>query len=578
MVAVPPYEKRVWRFGEFFVDADSRMLLRNDDMVVIGPKAFDLLVILLQRRGEILSKRVLLNTVWPDTIVDANNLNQQIAALRKALDDSRCAWIETVPRVGFRFRSEEKRPTQGARPVRTSMLITVIAVALLVLVPRLVPRIPPARSIAILPLRAEAGSGRDAYLGLAIADALTNRFAGAKQLTVRPVSASRRYIDRAIEPREVGRELQVDAVIAGTVARAEDTLTVAIRLVRVEDGKQLWSHRFTSKPDRLFSFPDRIYQSIASEIGVTPAVARGEYRPPEAAYEAYLQGMYFFSRRRESDVIKAESLFRTALAIDPNYAAAWAGLCDALGFQGKDEAVIANARALELDDSLAEAHTNLGLGSLLTHYDFALARREFERALALDPNNPHTHHWYAYYFVAIADFNRALAEIETARRLDPGSSIIQTDVGNILFRARRYHAAIVQLEGVIRGDPTFAQAHKELALAYELAGRHDDAVREMLRAAELNERVQRSAILAQVYAAAGRKAEARHTLETAKDDDPSYICMAYAALGEKEAALGWLERAYAAHSAEVALINANPLFDSLRNEPRLAAIAQRLRP
>ncbi|HEY3052316.1 MAG TPA: tetratricopeptide repeat protein [Thermoanaerobaculia bacterium] len=578
MVAVPSGERRVWRFGEFFVDADSRVLLRNDEPVSIGPKAFDLLIIFLERSGEVLSKRFLLDAVWPDTIVDVNNLNQQVASLRKALDDSTYGWIETVPRVGFRFRAAETNAPARVRRSRALPLAGIAAVVLFVIVTRLVPHTTPVRSLAILPLRPEGG--QDAYLGLAIADALTNRFATSKQLTVRPTSAIRRYVDRTIGPREAGKELEVDSVVAGTITRTHDTLTATIGLVRVADGRQLWSHRFTSKPDLLFSFPDEIYRSIAGEIGVTPAPLKVVYRPPAAAYEAYVEGMYAFSRRRGADFSKAESLFRTALAIDPNYAAAWAGLSDALGFQaGRDgEAEVANARALELDESLAEAHVNLAFASLISRHDFTGSRREFERALALDPNNPHAHHWYAYFFLAAGDLDRALAEIEKARAVDPSSSIIQTDIGNILFRARKYTEAIAQFQRVIKSDPSFAQAHHDLAFAYEMIGRYDDAVREMLRAAELNESFQHSAILAQVYAAAGRTDDAHHVLEASKEDDPSYICMAYAALGEKEVALDRLERAYKNHSAEVVLINANPLFDPLRHEPRFAAIARRMRP
>jgi len=574
MVAIPSAVRQTWRFGEFFVDADSRLLLRNDEAVALGPKAFDLLLIFLQRRGEVLSKHFLLNAVWPDTFVDVNNLNQQVAALRKAVDDTRYGWIETVPRVGFRFRVEQK----NARPSRwrTLQLITTAVVILLGLI-RFVPHARPTGSLAILPLRAT--EAQDAYLGLAIAEALTDHLAGSKQLSVRSAAVIRRYAGRAIDPKAAGKELQADNVVTGTVSRTDDTLTATLRLIRVTDGKQIWWRQFTSKPDLIFSFPDEIFRSLANEIGVTPAAATPRYRPPAAAYDAYLKGNYAFSRRSQDDFIKAESLFRLAVAIDPNYAAAWAALSDALGFLGKNtEADLANARALELDDSLADAHANLALGRLLNHYDFVLSRREFERAVTLDPNNPRTHHWRAYYFVAVRDFDRALAEIETARRLDPASLIIQTDVGNILFREGRTSAAMVQLRRVIERDPTFAQAHHDLALTYMVAGRHDDAIREMLRAAELNEHFQHSVDLALVYAASGRTAEARRILQMPGEKDPALVSATYASLGDTKTALEWLDRVYPTGSAEIALINASPLLEPLRNEPRFMALARRMHP
>jgi DNA-binding winged helix-turn-helix (wHTH) protein/TolB-like protein/Flp pilus assembly protein TadD len=586
MVAVREAEERLWHFGEFVLDVDSRLLLRNGEALPIGPKAFDLLVVLFDRRGKVLSKQFLLDTVWPDTIVDVNNLNQQVAALRKVLEDARYGWIETVPRVGFRFRAEPN-PSLELVPRKWSHARTVaavgIAAAILVVAARLLPSRQPSHqtlhSLAVLPLRSQSAGPEDVYLGLAIADALTHRFAASEQLSVRPTTAISRYIDRKIEPRMAGKELQVEAVIVGTVSRTSKDVTATIRLIRVADGQELWSHRFTSPAERLFSFPDEIYRSIAGDIGVPYTARRVRYEPPAAAYEAYLKGAYYFSRRTSPDFARAESAFRTALAIDPHYAAAWAGLGDALGFQDKlAEAAVANEQALEIDDASVEAHSNVALGGLLNHYDFALARREFERALALDPTNPQTHHWYAYYFVAIGDFNRALAEMETARRDDPSSLIIQTDIGNILFRARKYDAAIAQLQRVIKTDGTFAQAHHDLALAYEMVGRGDDAIREMRRAGELNDHFIRSALLAQIYAATGRESDARAQLQQAIQDDASYLCMAYAALGDKPTALDLLERAYHSGSAEVALLNANPLFDPLRNEPRFEAIARRLRP
>jgi len=576
MVAVRSAEERIWHFGDFIVDADRRLLLRNEHPLAAGPKAFDLLAILLENRGRILSKQFLLDAVWPDAIVDVNNLNQQVAALRRLLDDSSDGWIETIPRVGFRFRAELAEKPNRARRWIAAFTVLMIALVLAAFVPkRRQTAKPNLRSLAVLPLRPDSG---EAYLGLAVADALTRRFEGSKQLTIRPVSAIAHYVNQKTEPRAAGKELQVDAVIAGAISRSNNAMTATIRLIRVSDGKELWSHRFSSPAARLFSLPDDIYRAVANEIG-TPAVFKTRYQPPAGAYEAYVKGRYDFSRRMASDLARAESSFRTALMIDPNYAAAWAGLSDALGFQGKgEEARIANERALELDDSLAEAHANLALGTLLNRYDFDLSRKEFERALALDPTNPQTHHWYAYYFVATGDFDRAFAEIETARRADPSSLIIQTDIGNILFRARRYDAAITQLRKVIQTDPTFAQGHHDLALVYEMTGRYDDSIREMLQARDVNDEWSRSAIVAQVYAAAGRTTEARRILERAKGDGFDYIAMAYAALGEKQIALDWLERAYAARTAEVALLNANPLFDPLRNEPRFAAIAQRIHP
>ncbi len=547
---------------------------------------------LVRQNGRVLSKQELLDAVWPDATVDINNLNQQVATLRKVLDDSQHGWIETVPRVGFRFRGdvEQKRvPAEPRKTVRFPLAVAIVAAAVVVipigsvLFERTLPRKgQPVRSIAVLPLRSESSNPEDAYLGFAMADALTQRLAQSKQVTTRPTSAIRRYVDRDTEPRTAGRELQVDSVVTGTIARSRESIVITVRLVRMADGARVWSQTFKSEPARLFEFPDEIYRSLSSEIGQRPgaAVQKRQYRPPAAAYEAYLQGIYHWNRRTHPDYELAENCFQKAISIDPKYAAAWAGLSDALGFQGKPDSAIANEKALELDDSLVEAHANRALRYLLGDYNISLSRREFERALELDPTYPRTHHWYAYYYAAIGDFDHAFSEIDIARRADPSSLIIQTDIGNLLFRARRYNEAVAQLDRVIKIDPTFAQAHSDLALAFEMVGRHDDAIREIRTGAKLHQDTGHTPLIAQVYAAAGQTGEARRYLEDAlqRQESADYISMAYAALGNKEAALDWLELAYQKRSAEVALLNAQPLFDPIRKEPRFDEIARRLRP
>src|SRR6266542_2023636 len=318
MVALPVTAQQIWEFGEFAVDGDRRLLLRNGDPVLIGPKAFDLLLVFLRQPDRVLSKQELLDAVWPDTAVDINNLNQQVAALRKALDDGEHGWIETVPRVGFRFCADVQQrrlPVASRLEVRRLFVIAGVVAALAVISigsmlfeKRMTQKPQHVSSIAVLPLRNESSNPEDAYLGFAVADALIHRLTQSKQVSTRPSSAIRRYLDRDIEPQAAGRELQVDAVVVGTIARSRDAIELNVRLVRVADGTRMWSRTFSSEPAHLFEFPDEIYHALSAEIGLQQIDApKKAYRPSPAAYEAYSQGMYHWNRRTNADFEKAEA-------------------------------------------------------------------------------------------------------------------------------------------------------------------------------------------------------------------------------------------------------------------------------
>lgn len=579
-------------FGPFVLDMREHTLQRDGDFIALTPKAFQTLRTLAEHAATVVTKDELIQAVWPDLVVEENNLNQQIRALRKALGEEGETLIETLPRIGYRLNAEVFPVAASRRQISKPQLkwfAWAIAILLLVSIPTASLLVqstttPNIGSIAVLPFTNQSSDPDDAYLGFAVAEALIRRLGATPQIATRPASAISQFVDQLSEPAAAGRSLRVQSILTGTVLRTQTKLRVTSRLIRVDDGAVLWSGEFERLPLQLFDLPNDIYESVARELKIEPAAntAAEQRRPavPEA-YEEYVKGRFLWNRRNTENFEKAVIHFKRAIELDPNYAAAWAGLADAYGFLGNPEGAAAQRHALALDDSLAEARAGRALGYLVSDFNFALARKEFEKAIQLDPGYATAHHWYAFYFAAIGEHDRALEEIRKAKRIDPSSLIINTDYGQILYYARRFDEAARHMEEVVALDPNFAQARIVLALAYMRTARHDEAIREMRAGEKLHGYRNDRTGYATALATAGRHAEARRIIEEvlanpAPPGEEQGLAEAYAALGEKELALDWLERAYRARRAGVALMNVEPKLDSLRGEPRFDELVQRL--
>jgi tetratricopeptide (TPR) repeat protein len=310
------------------------------------------------------------------------------------------------------------------------------------------------------------------------------------------------------------------------------------------------------------------------------------------AYQAYLNGRDVWKKRTSDNSVKAAEYFQRAIELDPNFALAYVGLADAYNYfplRRDQKATLARAaleKALALDDSLAEAHATLANLSLFDDWDWPEAERRFRRSIELDPNYPTAHHWYAYYLAAMGRIDEALAEIRRAQELDPLSLIINADVGQILHFARRDDEAIEQLRRTIEMDRGFVMAHHRLAEVYERTGKFDEALAEFQKAyPEYQTELPQMATVARVYALSGNQSEARRILariaRAPKGErdmvlKPS-MALIHAGLGEREQAFAWLEKALAEKDVELILLNSNPLFDSLRPDPRFQTILRRMK-
>ncbi|MBA3543985.1 MAG: tetratricopeptide repeat protein [Chthoniobacterales bacterium] len=452
------------------------------------------------------------------------------------------------------------------------------------------------KSIAVLPFQSLGrATPEDEYLALGLADALSSRLSRLKQFVVRPTSSVLKFSGAAQEPVEAGRALGVDGVIDGLVQHDQDRVRLTTHLLRVSDGAVLWTDSFNERFTSLFEVEDVVSQHVvkALQLKLTTAeeqdLVRQGTRNSEA-FGAYLRGRYAWNKRTTENTKKALQFFQEAIELDPAYAAAYAGLADcylALGDYGDaspnesfPRARGAALRALEIDDSLAEAHASLAQTRFLFDWDWAGAEREYLRAIELKPNYATAHHWYAMFLAGRGRSEEAMREIKRAEDLDPLSLIIRANIGTIHYFARDYDRAIAQEQKVLEADSGFIQARRKLAFALEAAGKDQETVAEWLRveqqlgASEATLAAYRSAA-----AASGLTGYWLQAIEVEKKEsggEAGALSSYYARLGETEQALHWLERAIDQRAPWLVYAKVTPVYDNLRGDLRFGALLQRL--
>ncbi len=634
---VPNRVRCFYEFGPFRLDPQRRRLLRGDEIVSLYPKAIETLILLVRNPGRVLAREELIQALWPDAIVEDANLTVAISQLRKALgqDIDGAYFIETIPRVGYRFVVEAKEVTEepalvsfleetrliGAGASNTEKLdhpvgsnrrgrthriswrgYAVISVSLTGLVvawweatrPQLPASPAEVKSMAVLPLRTLEPKPADDYVGLGLADPLITQLGRIKHIPIRPISAVQRYSGSRLEdPVAAGRELHVEAVLEGSLQREADRTRVTMRLLRVGDGVDLWSARFEESSQDPFALQDSISEQVAQAM--IPNLTQAERRTLTAhqtediqAYQSYAKGRYFWNKRTVTGLQRSIDYFQAAIALDPRYAAAYAGLADSYALlvwqdamAPKDlvlKAKTAAAQALTLDETLGEAHASLGFVKFWYDWDFKGAESEYRRAVELNPGYATAHHWYGEYLVLAGRTNEGFRELRLAQESDPLSLIINADIGKLLCLTRQPDRAIEQLQKTLEIDPEFPLTHLFLAMAFDQKKMREEAI------GQLNELANRpgtraifKAELANIYAHAGEKMKARNILNDlqahwpVQQPPPAFeIALIYVGLDEKELALDWLQKAKAEHEPFLLYIGIDPAFDSLRSDSRVA--------
>ncbi|MGB9457960.1 MAG: winged helix-turn-helix domain-containing protein [Bryobacteraceae bacterium] len=596
----------IYEFGPYRLDTRERILLLDGRTVGLTPKALDTLIVLVRNQPKVVSKEELLETVWPGTFVEEGILAQNILTLRKALQHPE--WIETVPKRGYRLSIKVSVPPAAqaavAAPVRSgfprwrvvasALLLAAVAVVFAARWERPKPRI---RTLAVLPFLSIGE--QPPHLGLGLADVLINRLGMLSALAVRPTSAVRRFSDGgAADPLAAGRELGVDAVLEGNIQRDGNRVRVTVQLLRVSDGASLWRGKFDQPYSDLFTLEDAIAGQVADGLAPDLTVPERErlarrYTGNSEAWQAYLRGRYLWSRRTPEAYGRAITEFELAARIDPNYALAYAGLADAYALLGSnpnqalpraeamEKARAAALKSIALDADLAEVHTALAF--ILMHYDWkcADAEKEYLRALSLNQSYATAHQWRAANLLVTGHPDDGIQELKSAQALDPGSAIIMADTVEMDVFTGRLQDAVVTGKRALEIDPSFPQVRSWLSWAYIGQRRFEDATAVLGPDASAFDAFRLHA-LAYANASAGRQADARAVLrklvQRAREEHGLELIVAstYAALGDADGMMPWLEKAFSERSGALLLLRVHPEFDPVRGDPRFQAFVARV--
>jgi len=458
----------------------------------------------------------------------------------------------------------------------------------------------PNKSIAVLPFDNLSRDPDNAYFCEGVQDEILTRLAKVADLKVLSRTSTQHFKSTPDNLPQIAKQLGVTNILEGSVQKASDQVRVNVQLINALTDAHLWADTYDRKLTDIFAVESDIAKTIAetlqakltgsekSLITKTPTVN------PEA-YELYLKGRFFWNKRTGADLLKSIDYFKQAVEKDQKYALAYAGLADAYVLlppygaaspsESFPQAEAAARKALELDDTLAEAHTSLGQVLLFYDLDFAGSTMEFERALSLDPNYATAHHWYGGGgpLLALGQFDRAIKEGKRAVELDPLSLINNADLGWLYFNARRYNEAEAQARKTLEMDSHFYLAHYYLGEVLQLKGQLTEAIAEYKKAAELDDDPFVLGLLAQAYAKLGQRDEALkmlgqlQELATRRYVTSYSFALVHIALGEKDKAIDWLERAYRDRAGpDIALIKVDPFLDPLRGHPRFEALVQKI--
>lgn len=581
---------RLYGFGDFQLDPSQRLLLCNGKPVQVTPKAFELLVALVERGGRLVEKEELLGTVWPGVTVEEGNLTVMVSHLRKILGDDRGRheYIETVSKHGYRFvaqvielngpelrgpsplsqelelsLSEKHRPPRGPFRLLWSLphgylagavVVLVLAASALLFAGRVLASkdhersaVAPStsiHSIAVLPFRTIGSADADEYLGLGTTDALITKLGNVGKIIVRPTSATEQYRNSALSPEAAGKQQGVDAVLDGRIQREGERLRLTVQLVRVRDGAELWADTFDEKYTNIFTLEDEVSARVVRSLRLrlTDAdVKRITKRPTEnaLAYQAYVKGRYFWNKRTDEGLLKGLDYFREAIRLDPAFAGAYEGVADsyaALGLyavmppeKAFPAARDAATKALQMDDGLADAHATLGLIHFYYDWDGPAAQSEFRRAIEANPSYAMAHSWNGETLAAMGRFPEAVEEAHQALNDDPLSLIVNSNAGWTFCLAGQSGAAVETLRKAIEMDQAFPRSHFRLGMVYASQGLKGEAIAELQKAVQLSAGdPYYEASLGHAYAVAGHAAEAHQILDTLERRSTREYIPAYA--------------------------------------------------
>jgi TolB-like protein/DNA-binding winged helix-turn-helix (wHTH) protein/Flp pilus assembly protein TadD len=638
---------RSFRFGVFEIDLRAGELRKRGTRIRLQSQPLMLLLALLKQPGEIVTRDELRRTLWPeDTFVDFDHsLGTAVNKIREVLGDSATnpRFIETLPRRGYRFIApvetvgeSEGKPivtqdpavkqepaardlTQAgehdpvdlrqaaaiaprSRPTLRwqiyAFALVLLSAGLFALIIRRIGSPAPIRSLAVLPLENLSGNPSQDYFSDGMTDELITELGQIGELRVISRTSVMTYKGARKPLPQIARELNVDAVVEGTVLRSANRVRITAQLILASTDKHLWAQSYEAELLDVLALQKEVARAIAGQIRIKlnpneQAVLKQPKAVNAEAYEAYLKGRYFWNKRTGEGLKKAVDYFNRAIGKDPTYAQAYAGLADSYALMGDWEygvlppaeafpkAKAAAAKALALDNTLGEAHTSLAFVLDLFDWDWGTAEKEYRQAVDLSPNYATAHQWYAWHLIVLGRNDEAIAEMRRAKSLDPLSLIIGTDMADALLIARRYDESIRQSRETLGMDPDFAVSHFQLGQAFVQKHMYIEGIAELRKAIGFSggNKTFRSN-LAYAYAASGRKSEALKILDDLHNGSndgfshASEIALIHVGLDEKDQAMIWLERAYTERFNPSVLMR--PCFDPLRSDPRFQILLRRM--
>ncbi len=579
---MPTHSKpgRPIRFGVFELDLRAGELRRCGVKLKLQDKPLALLAILLERPGEVVTREELREKLWPaDTFVDFDHsLSIAVHKLRTILGDNadNPRFIETLARRGYRF----------VAPVHTRTLTGEA----------------PRRMIAVLAFVNLGGDPQQEYFVDGLTEEMITQLGrlNPRRLGVIARASAMAYRQTTKSVAEIGYELGVEYILEGSVRRANDRVRITAQLVRVEDQTHLWAETYDRKLEDVFAIQTDVAERIARSLAVEllpeaqALIARSVARSSEA-YELYLHGRHYSSRRGEEHFARALEYYSRAIEKDPCYALAYSGIADAyslIGYYGglPPKQAYGNAKknailALEIDDELAEPHTSLAFPTLMYDWDWPAAENEHRRAIELNPNCALAWDWYGLSLMQVGRFNESLAALKQAHELDPVSVVVLSHQGWLHYYCRQYDRAITVLRHALELDPSFALASWFLAQSYLHAGEVHNAVEELEKSIRLSGAHPAVLALQSVaYGALGRREDSVaaldqiRSLSTQRRVEPYFMAYAIAPLADNDATFSWLERAYDDRSGWLIFLPIDPGFDVLRTDHRLIDLMQRVNP
>jgi TolB-like protein/Flp pilus assembly protein TadD len=586
-------ESQIYEFGLFRLDAHDRVLMRGGKSVRLTEKVFNVLLLLVERSGHLVTKEELMERVWPDSVVEENNLTVSMSALRKALGERQegVQYIETVARRGYRFVADvrgikdgrvdldEEKESKGYGRAKAGVSSATTT------------------TLAVLPLLNVSGDPNVEYLSDGITESIINSLSKLPQLKVLARSTMFRFKRTDIDPLEIGRQLDTHALLTGRTLQINEELIIKLELINIKEGTQIWGEQYKRKSADIFEVQEEISQEVSEKLklrltGEQKRQLTKRYTEDIEAYHLYLKGRYYWNKRTGEALNMAIEFFQRAIAKDPDYALAYTGLADCYAIipfysnippkPAFEEAWKATAKALEIDDTLAAAHASLGFLKEYYEWDWAGAGKEYKKAIDLNPNYATAHQWYGMYFMKLGQFERARRELKRALRFDPRSLIINADLGLPFYFKRQYTEAIEHYRKVLEIDQDFIWARFFLGWAYERSGKFSEAIAEFQKAKLIDDRPEVSAMIAHTFAVSGKRSEAISNLSSLEEQSkhhyisPYYIALIFAGLDDKERAFAWLDKAYSDRNEWLVWLKVDPRFDCLWADSRFPELLKRI--